>query len=251
MSFDSDRLVFRIEAERALDRERRTRALIRYSLSATDLRRLQVSTIEAGEEEILLSSLGLGLVHDQRDDLLDPRDGWLATADLEWALRGLGSEAEFGKLTLKGYRYSSLGPRLVWASGAQLGLGFPGRGATRLPLAERYFAGGASSLRAFGFNEAGPRDPATDQPTGGNALLIINQELRLNLFGPLIASLFLDVGNVYDEVPDIADGGLRWSLGTGLRYRATVVAGIDYARLLDATAGEDRDQLRFTLGYAF
>ena len=47
-----------------------------------------------------------------------------------------------------------------------------------VPLPERFFAGGGTSLRGFGLNQAGPRDPCTGFPIGGLALLAFNQELH-------------------------------------------------------------------------
>lgn len=249
VSFDSRKWVFRTEAEHPLSGDRRTRFALRYSLSKTDLKNVRVSDIDVSANERALSSVGIALVHDRRDDIIEPQHGVFASADVEWATRLVGSEQDFVKLALKGFHYQRLVPGLVWASGLQLGLGFP-IDSDQLPLAERYFAGGGSSLRGLGFNQAGPRDPATGQPTGGSALVVLNQELRYNLFGPIIGSIFLDVGDVYARPRDITSDR-RWSLGAGLRYRAAIVAGFDYARLLDRRPGEGADQVRFSLGYAF
>jgi outer membrane protein assembly factor BamA len=86
-----------------------------------------------------------------------------------------------------------------------------------VPLPERFFAGGADSLRAFGYNEAGPRDTGTALvpggpisaptgfPLGGNALFINNIELRFPLIGQNIQGvIFHDMGNVYSSLSDIS-----------------------------------------------
>ncbi|MGK4302248.1 BamA/TamA family outer membrane protein, partial [Klebsiella pneumoniae] len=46
-----------------------------------------------------------------------------------------------------------------------------------IPLPERFFAGGGTSIRGFGLNQAGPRDPCSGFPVGGLAILALNQEL--------------------------------------------------------------------------
>ncbi len=48
-----------------------------------------------------------------------------------------------------------------------------------IPLPERYFVGGSNSHRGFAINQAGPRDPYSGAPLGGNAMFVNNLELRL------------------------------------------------------------------------
>jgi len=74
-----------------------------------------------------------------------------------------------------------------------------------IPLPERFFAGGGTSLRGFALNQAGPRDATTGFPVGGQALLILNQEFRFPMRLPYIGTalcgaLFYDGGNVYSSV---------------------------------------------------
>jgi outer membrane protein assembly factor BamA len=106
-----------------------------------------------------------------------------------------------------------------------------------IPLPERFFAGGATSLRGFGLNEAGPRDPCTGFPIGGLALLVFNQELRFPMKLPYIGSrlggtLFYDGGNVYSDLTHItvawkpsSTSNLNYfshTVGFGLRYPTPV-----------------------------
>ena len=112
-----------------------------------------------------------------------------------------------------------------------------------IPLPESFFAGGGTSLRGFGLNQAGPRDPITGFPIGGLALLVFNQELRFPMKLPFIGNrlggtLLYDGGNVYSDVNHIsfawkpspvvgqqsgiffADGGIRHSLSDADRTGA-------------------------------
>jgi outer membrane protein assembly factor BamA len=78
-----------------------------------------------------------------------------------------------------------------------------------VPLPERLYAGGATSHRGFGINDAGPRDLQTGYPVGGNAVLINITELRmpaptLPFVGDSINFvLFHDMGNVFTHIPDM------------------------------------------------
>jgi outer membrane protein assembly factor BamA len=106
-----------------------------------------------------------------------------------------------------------------------------------IPLPERFFAGGGTSLRGFGLNQAGPRDPCTGFPIGGLALLIFNQELHFPMRLPFVGNrlggtIFYDGGNVYSDTshisfswkaPSLTDlNYFSHTIGFGLRYPTPV-----------------------------
>jgi outer membrane protein assembly factor BamA len=78
-----------------------------------------------------------------------------------------------------------------------------------VPLPERLYAGGATSHRGFGINDAGPRDLQTGYPVGGNAAFVNSTELRLPPFTlPYVGNnlgfvIFHDMGNVFTHVGDM------------------------------------------------
>ena len=90
-----------------------------------------------------------------------------------------------------------------------------------LPISERFFAGGSTTLRGFNFEEAGPRQVIIPQgifldqnkkpvvlnpftvPVGGNALAIINLEARVPITRSLQAVPFYDGGNVFRRIGDL------------------------------------------------
>jgi len=84
-----------------------------------------------------------------------------------------------------------------------------------LPLPERLYAGGATSLRGFSVNAAGPRDPDTGFPIGGAGALVNSVELRLPppslplLGNALSVVLFHDMGNIFNNAGDIWSSALR------------------------------------------
>jgi outer membrane protein assembly factor BamA len=92
-----------------------------------------------------------------------------------------------------------------------------GTGSSELiPLPERLYAGGPTSLRGFSFNAAGPRDPETGFPIGGAGTLINSTELRLPpptlpWVGDSISFvLFHDMGNVFTNAGDAWDSLIRF-----------------------------------------
>ena len=198
--------------------------------------------------EVTLSSFSSGLVRDTRDDPLDPTGGSLVGVDGKFAFRLIGSEVGFAKTTFQGFLYRQLPRDLVFAAGGRLGLArgfrltFPSLLPTlvfndagvlvrqedhelqNLPASERFFAGGDTTVRGFALDRLGD-DPTIDEngfPTGGNALIVLNSELRVPVARALQVVGFLDAGNVFDRVGNIRLGRIRGSAGFGIRYRSPV-----------------------------
>ncbi len=86
-------------------------------------------------------------------------------------------------------------PRLVYATGVRVGSG-AGHSAALVPRSERFYAGGAATLRGFAQNAVGPIGP-NRIPVGGEAMLVLNNELRMPLVSILDGVVFVDIGNVF------------------------------------------------------
>ena len=108
---------------------------------------------------------------------------------------------------------------MVVAVGLRLGIGqtFRDDQDALLPITDRFFAGGATTLRGFGLDQASPKIP-TGIPVGGNVLTLVNAELRFPVVGKLGAVIFSDNGNVYRRLSDIELLNWRYNLGVGIRY---------------------------------
>ena len=120
-----------------------------------------------------------------------------------------------------------------------------------LPVSERFFAGGSTTLRGFGYNAAGPVG-SDNLPTGGDAMLIINNEIRFPMVSIVDGVVFSDIGNVFPRLSDFSFSDLRKTAGVGLRLRTRwfLVRG-DYGVILDQRAGEPRGRFYFSIGQAF
>jgi outer membrane translocation and assembly module TamA len=81
---------------------------------------------------------------------------------------------------------------------------------------DKFFAGGANTVRGYAEDSLGPYDPIFG-PTGGNAMLVINQEFRFPIYRWVRGVGFLDAGNVFAFPSDLSLKDLKVSLGFGLR----------------------------------
>ena len=227
--------------------------------------------------EVRLSKFAGSLIRDTRDDLLDASSGTFVVADAEVAARAIGSEVGFVNGFIQASTYFRLPTqrRLVVALSGRFGAarafprevppedenGVPLPGEVRieeLPASERYFAGGDTSVRGFSLDRLATEETVsrTGFPLGGNSLVVVNSELRVNVSGPWQAVGFFDAGNVFRRASDLDLTDLRPAAGLGLRYQSFGTIRLDWGFNLDPRelapgTPERRHVLHVSLGQAF
>jgi len=211
-----------------------TSFLYRYAF-----REVRVSNLNIQPQEIplfnqptLVSQFGVTWFRDSRDNPADASKGSFNSADFSVADTGIGSSASFLRTFFQNSTYHPIKRNLSFARSVRVGilkpyrdtisLTFPpplpgqclpgavasGPTPTIIPLPERFFAGGGTSLRGFALNQAGPRDACSGFPVGGQAMLILNQEIRFPMRLPFVGAslggaIFYDGGNVYSRLKRI------------------------------------------------
>jgi outer membrane translocation and assembly module TamA len=197
-----------------------------------------------------VGGLDVSLLRTTQDDLLDPRRGAFWSLNLNVAPSWLGSDAPLVKGFAQGVLNRSFREEsLTWAQGYRLGLAW-GLEDQPVVATERFNAGGASSLRGFGTNEVGPRG-FLGEPAGGEAVAIMNQELRYHHRSGLGLVGFYDLGNVFATV-DSMRLDFRHTLGAGLRWASPVgLLRLDLGFPLDREPEEKKYRVFFGLGQAF
>jgi outer membrane protein assembly complex protein YaeT len=161
---------------------------------------------------------GVTWIRDTRDSPLDAHRGTYTSFQEFLSGKGLGAQAEFNRLDVSNSSFYSFNKgRFVLARNTRYGeeraFGTPAE--ELLPLPERLYAGGATSLRGFPINAAGPRDPQTGFPIGGAGALVNSTELRLPpptlpwVGNTVSFVLFHDMGNVFANASDAWISALR------------------------------------------
>ncbi len=180
-----------------------------------------------------VGSAEFSVIQDERDDPTDAHRGVYSTLNVSYAPGILGSQTHFFRGQARNSTYYPLGRDIVFARSTQFGVISRVGGRPDIPLAERFYSGGSTSIRAFPDFQAGPRDLVTGFPLGGNVLFTNNFELRFPLYGDnLAAVLFEDAGNVYSSLGDFSFRFRQRNLqdfdytvqsaGLGLRYRTPI-----------------------------
>ncbi len=200
---------------------------------------------------LAISSIRTSLVYDTRDNPFEPRKGILAGITLKIASPFLFSEADFKKLTIYGSTFHRLTRRVILALSLRGGVAYGASKDEELPIVERFFLGGRSSVRGYEQDTLGPKG-ADGNPTGGNAYLAGNVEFRTSLPKGFGVVAFLDAGNVWVTASDIKNPGIRYTAGLGLRYVTPVgPLRVDYGHKLNKERGESQGEVHFSIGHAF
>jgi len=118
-----------------------------------------------------------------------------------------------------------------------------------IPIDERFFNGGSSSVRSFPERRLGPSD-WHGYPIGGDTFTTFNAEYQFPLYGSLIGALFADAGSV--GVSPTTMGLMRYGVGPGLRYASPVgPLRIDVGFNPDRRTGERHMVINISFGMAF
>jgi translocation and assembly module TamA len=165
-----------------------------------------------------LLSFPLSVIYDTTSDLLDPKDGTRATASLTPYTSVVSSDVDFLVMRLSDSVYVPLQEdgSLVWAGWARFG-SIVGAETREIPATKRLYGGGASSVRAYGYQELGPIG-ADGDPLGGRSQVEVGTELRWRMFEDIGGVVFAEGGNVYDNSLPEFDERFLWGAGVGIRY---------------------------------
>ncbi len=200
---------------------------------------------------LLISALKTGLIYDSRDNPFEPRKGILGGFTYKIATRVLLSETNFNKVQMYVNWYQALTKNIVLASSLRGGYALSIDKTPNLPLVERFFLGGRTTVRGYDQDSLGPKGSGNN-PTGGNIFLMGNVELRMDVWKGFGLVTFLDAGNVWQQTDDFSINSIKYTTGLGLRYNTPVgPIRVDYGFKLTRGKGESIGALHFSVGHAF
>lgn len=266
----------RLELTRKLTRQYEVGAV--FSVRHVEITSADIKSYNLGPTSYFIDALGFSQTLDLREDPLVAPRGFVGSNTIDVATSAFGSEIELVRATLRLGYYIPFAPRPLapgvvdqsppksaWerfvqqsslAFGARTGLvhslnhSGPDE-ATTIPIDERFFNGGATTVRSFGERELGPHD-RHGNPLGGEFYTVFNAEYTFPIYGELQGAVFADAGNLLptSEEPGLDD--MRYALGIGLRYKLPIgPIRLDYGFNPDPQAHEDSGAFHFSFGFAF
>jgi len=243
-SFTFDRLYYSLTFHRKASKHLTQDFSFKVSRS-----RLRDTSINA-DRETLERNLTYLQTYDKRDSISNPRRGYLSKTELTLAGLFMGGDASYYLVNERFNYLYPLSKKSVLS--VRLGGGFirPLLGKT-VPIEDRFFLGGAESVRGYKYGTISPRDEKGNF-IGGKAYGLFSLELRRLIAGNLEGALFFDSGQVFPSIKDFKLSGWYSSVGVGLRYLTPVgPLRIDYGYKLKKVPGQGSGRVHISFGFPF
>lgn len=191
------------------------------------------------------------LIRDTRADKFLPRSGSFTTFYAQYVGGFLGGDDSFVKLEFSWARYQWVMGRAVYATRIKTGWVKEFGRSHQVPINDRFYLGGANTIRGFREKTVGPRDQF-GTIIGANTYGIINQELRFPFFWKFWGSIFADLGNGWESFSQVTPDNLLFSYGVGIQFISPAgPVRLDYAHRLENGPYKEDDRFHFTILYAF
>jgi outer membrane protein insertion porin family len=227
----------------------------RYDDSNVTLNNNVVSAVlEDLKGETVTSSVMTYIRRDSRDRIFDPSRGSVNELSVEFA--GLGGDSRFARYIASSGWYFPLFWNMTFFGRGKAGYIQPVADG-RLPLYERFYLGGMSSVRGFNYYTISPRT-AEGEYVGGNKMLLFNFELQFPIAkeAGLMGVFFYDAGNAFGLPPTNVGGfdlfNLRDSAGAGFRWFSPIgPLRIEWGKNLHPLVGEKTSNWEFAVGQTF
>ena len=218
-------------------------------LIASDERDVNIASGTSRRRTFFIAALPATLSYDGSDDLLDPTRGYRLSGRFSPEASLQSGAFGYSRVQLDGSFYQPVAGNVVVAARARLGTIF-GADRDRIAPSRRFYSGGGGSVRGYGFQRLGPRDPVFDDPIGGRSLAEFALEARVRV-GNFGIVPFIDAGNIYTSpLPKLDE--LRFGAGLGVRYHTRFgPIRVDVGTPLSRRSGDPRIAVYVSLGQAF
>ncbi|MBA3609160.1 MAG: BamA/TamA family outer membrane protein [Chthoniobacterales bacterium] len=228
-----------------------------------------------GDTKYFITTVGFTHTLDLRKNPLSAPRGFVIDNTVDLATSALGSDIELLRATGRVSYYLSFAPeqpqltgedlqkssfqkwfeRSLLAFGARAGVVYPldtagVSEALAIPIDERFFNGGSTTVRSFAERELGPSNRGN--PIGGEFYTIFNVEYTFPIYGELLGAVFVDAGNLLPEASQPGLNDMRYGVGLGLRYNLPIgPIRLDYGVNPNPRQDEAFGAFHFSIGFAF
>ena len=220
-----------------------------YRIEETEIDNLDTGASADLQREVgknTLSIITFNLTRDTRDSVFSPTKGWYLSGTTDVAGGFLGGDKDFYRLQMKTTYNIPLKFGSVLEFRLRTGIVNAFNDSEYVPIFERFFAGGAYTIRGYNERKVGPLDSVTEDPIGGEGLVVGNIEYIIPIIDIIKLAAFFDTGNVWSRVEDFGSGSLKSGAGLGLRVKTPIgPVNLDYGYPLDDEPGEEKRQGKF------
>jgi outer membrane protein insertion porin family len=232
---------------------------LRYSLDSSLVSNITITApftiqrqLDSYGDRVTTSALTWSLARDSRDFYLDPKTGSKNSIYFEYAGGPLGGDPNFYKTVADSAWYFPLFWDTVFMARGRYGyiesiIDKP------VPVGERFYVGGTSTVRGFRFGSAGPQDSQLNA-LGGTKEMIFNLEYSFPIVpaARLKGVLFYDVGKAFDTNENVRFSELRQSTGWGFWWLSPIgPLKFEWGYIVKKRPTDQPSQFEFSIGAMF
>lgn len=203
-------------------------------------------------DRIITNALSWSISRDSRDYYLDPKTGSRNSIFAEYAGGPLGGDTSFIKTIGDSAWYFPMFWDTVFMVRGRFGyvetlIEKP------IPLGERFFVGGPSTLRGFEYGYAGPTDADLNR-LGGNKELIFNIEYTYPIVpaARLKGVFFYDIGKGFDDHESVRFSELRHTYGWGFWWLSPIgPLRFEWGNIVNKKPDDQASKFEFSIGTLF
>ena len=201
---------------------------------------------------IITNALSWSITRDSRDFFLDPKTGSRNSVFVEYAGGPLGGDPNFIKtIGDSAWYFPMFWDTVVMFRGR---FGYVGSLIDKpIPLGERFYVGGPSTLRGFRYGSAGPMDADLNR-LGGNKELIYNIEYTFPIVpaARLKGVLFYDIGKAFDNYETVKFSELRQTWGFGFWWFSPIgPLRFEWGNIVHKKPDDQASKFEFSIGTLF
>lgn len=216
--------------------------------------RIKIGDIESNVSADLLaeegtntvSAVGFNVSRDSTDSAFSPTKGTVFSCGIDVAGGFLGGTKDFYRLQALGSVFVPLMYKSVLEFRTKIGFVDAYDDSNKVPIFERFFAGGSRSIRGYNERKVGPLDANTNDPVGGESMMVSNIEYTIPIVDFIKFATFFDFGNVWADVNNFGTEEFKAGTGLGLRIKTPVgPINLDYGYPLNDEPGEQTRSGKF------
>jgi len=226
---------------------------------------LEQSFFQQTRGQDFIYSISQNLVRDSRDNYLNPQHGSVTDLTVKIAYSrsrqektGKISVNRFMKFVVTWNRYQAFPFQRKWVMASRFRAGniLEYGKKTLVPTTERFYLGGASTVRGYPEQLLGPviydKEGKPIQALGGKLFFLSNIELRIPLFWLIWGEVFIDAGNVWLEIDDFKFNSIKTTSGLGVAL-VTPLGPIrfDYGLKHQPEKNEPAGEFHISISFAF
>ncbi len=211
----------------------------------------QITPTDSGFSRI--SSISSSIIYNTKNNIFNPTSGNLTTLKFIYSTFSIDSQINFFKIFFHTEGYIPFIYNTVFLYSLRFGYIKPLPPTTQVPINERFFLGGRTTVRGFPQDSIGLVDlNPHNYPIGGDVMENYNLQLDIPIHKNFNLFIFQDGGNVFLNSRDIRPFALYKSAGAGIMYLSPIgQISFSYGFILNRKPYWPAGGVNFTVGTSF